>query len=174
MQTRSALRVMGPSSAPEAAIAPVVSVDGPADRSLTSSDAELNIPRMPDSPEPQKHGLQAFASVGPVNSEELQGTAGSPTLRTTPQPSSGGRLGKFTSFKQSSGRLTQSVVAIGRSGSRVLGFRSRTEPDALRALNFDRSISRAVRRRRKLGVRTRVMHFLVRSAALLHCPPHPH
>jgi hypothetical protein len=40
----------------------------------------------------------------------------------------------------------------------MLGLESAA--DVLRALNFDRSLSRAVKRRRRQGIRTRVMRFL--------------
>ena len=147
----------------EAAITPVDGTeDGPEELTLASSDSheELKSPRLPDDPDAPNKGKPALGGEEPdrFNGEKLQGKDESPN-EANPQLSPARLTRQMTQrFSESSSRLSQSVVAIGRSGARVLGLQSAA--DVLRALNFDRSISRAVKRRRQQGIRTRIMRFL--------------
>ena len=147
----------------EAAITPADGPeDGPEELTLASSDAheELKLPRLPEDPDAPNKGKPALGGEEPdrFNGEKLQGKDESPN-EANPQRSPARLTRQMTQrFSESSSRLSQSVVAIGRSGARVLGLQSAA--DVLRALNFDRSISRAVKRRRQQGIRTRIMRFL--------------
>jgi hypothetical protein len=144
-----------PALASEAATASVDGPeDGPEELNLASSDSheELKLARMPDSPDAPNKGKPALGGEepDPFNGEKLQGKAESPIKPGAESP--------IKLIRQTTSRLSQSVVAIGRSGARMLGLESAA--DVLRALNFDRSLSRAVKRRRRQGIRTRVMRFL--------------
>ena len=141
----------------EAAITPVDEPeDGPEELKLVSSDAheDLKLPRLPDTqdkPIKSKPALVSEAADHCINGK---------TLESKDVPQNKHKLSRQMTarFSESSSRLSQGVVAIGRSGARVLGLQSAA--DVMRALNFDRSISRAVKRRRQQGMRTRIMRFL--------------
>ena len=152
----------------EAAITPVDGPeDGPEELTLASSDAheELKLPRLPEDPDAPNKGKPALGGEEPdrFDGEKLQGEDESPNEANEADTANWHSPKRLTRqmtqrFSDSSSRLSQSVVAIGRSGARVLGLQSAA--DVLRALNFDRSISRAVKRRRQQGIRTRIMRFL--------------
>ena len=95
--------------------------------------------------------LDGLEELKPLSSEKAQSTptsvvqkprAPSPTLRVAAETS----------------KWKESITHLGRSGARVLGLQS--TQDKRLALNYDRNISRAVRRRRRRGMRTRILLFM--------------
>ena len=96
-------------------------------------------------------GADGLEELKPSSSEKAQSTATS-VVQKPRAPSPTLRIASETS------RWKESITHLGRSGARVLGLQS--AQDKLRALNYDRNISRAVRRRRRRGMRTRILLFL--------------
>lgn len=95
--------------------------------------------------------LDGLEELKPFSSEKAQSTATS-VVQKPRAPSPSLRIATETS------KWKESITHLGRSGARVLGLQS--TQDKLHALNYDRNISRAVRRRRRRGMRTRILLFL--------------
>ena len=118
----------------------------------------LPLPTMQSATEEEDEGYDAFY-------DEKEKAAAAAVISSPPRPAAVVVRPCRPSWKHS-------FYSLGRSGARVLGIQS--EAERKRARNYDRNISRAVKRRKRNGLRTKILLFLVRTPrppAALHPPP---
>ena len=118
----------------------------------------LPLPTMQSATEEEDEGYDAFY-------DEKEKAAAAAVISSPPRPAAVVVRPCRPSWKHS-------FYSLGRSGARVLGIQS--EAERKRARNYDRNISRAVKRRKRNGLRTKILLFLVRTPqppAAPHPPP---